>query len=87
MSRGRALILRRISALAAARWLTQVLTDAVLVNPDPDDYLAAAAFLGRFPDQRIMLADAVVAVLGRRLDPPVWTYDHHFDILRVRVWR
>jgi len=31
--------------------------------------------------------DAVTAVVGRRLRMPVWTYDHHFDVVRVEVWR
>jgi hypothetical protein len=30
---------------------------------------------------------AVTAVVGRRLSMPVWTYDHHFDVVRVEVWR
>jgi predicted nucleic acid-binding protein len=31
--------------------------------------------------------DAVTAVLARRLELPVWTYDHHFDVMRIAVWR
>ena len=59
----------------------------MLVNPEADDYLAAAALLSRYPDQRITLADAVVATLSRRLGLPVWTYDHHFDVMGSSVWR
>lgn len=41
----------------------------------------------RFPDQRITLCDAVTAVLSKRLILPVWTYDYHFDVMQVPVWR
>jgi hypothetical protein len=29
----------------------------------------------------------VLAVLVRRADIPIWTYDHHFDLMSVAVWR
>lgn len=38
-------------------------------------------------DQPITLTDATLAAMGRRLGLPVWTYDHHFDIMQVEVWR
>lgn len=84
---GHGLILRRIGVQVASRWLAQILADAVLVIPDPEDYLAAATLLGHLPDQRITLADGVVAVVGLRLRLPVWTYDHHFDVMQVPIWR
>jgi hypothetical protein len=28
-----------------------------------------------------------VATLAGRLGLEVWTYDHHFDVMRVAVWR
>ena len=31
--------------------------------------------------------DAVAAALSWRLDLPVWSYSHHFDVVRVEVWR
>jgi predicted nucleic acid-binding protein len=40
-----------------------------------------------FKDQPITLFDATVAVLAQRTGLPVWTYDHHFDVMRVPVWR
>ena len=65
----------------------QILSDTIMINPEPEDYLASAALLDRYPDQRITLADGVVAVLSRRYSLPVWTYDHHFDVKASMVWR
>jgi hypothetical protein len=31
--------------------------------------------------------DAVVATLAEQLDLPVWTFDHHFDVMACPVWR
>lgn len=41
----------------------------------------------RYSDQDISLADAVVAEISDRLEIPVWTFDHHFAVMGVRVWR
>jgi len=30
---------------------------------------------------------ATLAALSARLNAPIWTYDHHFDVMRVKVWR
>jgi predicted nucleic acid-binding protein len=38
-------------------------------------------------DQGITLVDATVAALAVRMNVEVWTYDHHFDAMEVRVWR
>ena len=43
--------------------------------------------LASFLDQPITLFDATVAVLGARLQVEIWTYDHHFDLMRAAVWR
>jgi predicted nucleic acid-binding protein len=45
------------------------------------------ASVGRYRDQPISLFDAVLAVLARDADVPVWTYDHHFDLMKIAVWR
>ena len=81
------LVLRRLGTQASTRWLTQVVAEVVLVNPADEDYLDAVALLGSFPDQRLTLTDAVVAVISRNLGLAVWTFDHHFDVMRVPVWR
>ena len=45
------------------------------------------AIVRNFPDQRITLIDATLAALPSRLGLEVWTYDHHFDLMRVPAWR
>jgi predicted nucleic acid-binding protein len=35
----------------------------------------------------ITLFDALAATLADRLGLEVWTHDHHFDVMRVAVWR
>lgn len=81
------MVLHRIGIAAAQRWTEGVLAGAGVINPTTDDYLAAARLLAGFHDQEISLTDALVAVLAQSLEYPVWTFDHHFDVLRVAVWR
>lgn len=80
------LILRRLGHAVALRWVKEM-TDAALINPSVEDYLDAVAKLHWFADQSITMFDATVAVLATRLDAKVWTYDHHFDVMRIPVWR
>ena len=80
------LVLIRLGKAAARQWLV-LMSDAALINPDVDDYRQAIARLEGFPDQKITVFDATLAVLSRRLELPVWTYDHHFDVMRIPVWR
>ena len=81
------LLLYRLGREVAKAWLDEVLTGAALVNPTPEDYRDAATKVRAFTDQEITLFDAAVAVLASRLGLTVWTYDHHFDVMRVAVWR
>jgi predicted nucleic acid-binding protein len=81
------LLLYRLGKVMAKTWLDEVLTGAAFVNPTPEDYRDAAKKVWAFADQEITLFDAVVAVLGSRLGLKVWTYDHHFDVMRASVWR
>lgn len=80
------LVRRRFDSSIALRWLSETM-HATLVNPNPEDYRQAAARVREFADQRITLFDATLAVLAIRMGLPVWTYDHHFDLMRVPVWR
>lgn len=80
------MVLRRLGRNAAADWLTDM-TNAAVVNPTPEDYRQAIARVGALAGQSITLFDATVAALATRLDLEVWTYDHHFDVMRVAVWR
>jgi len=81
-----ALVLMRLGTVAAQAWLA-LMSDAAVINPEPEDYRRAVAKIKELPDQKITLFDAVVGVLASRLGSPVWTYDHHFDVMRVPVWR
>ena len=80
------LILFRLGRDVASDWLVDMAA-AAPVNPTPEDYLQAGAKIRVLADQPITLFDAVAAVVATRLDMQVWTYDHHFDVMRVPVWR
>ncbi|MFZ0419172.1 MAG: PIN domain-containing protein [Candidatus Sulfotelmatobacter sp.] len=80
------LILFRLGKTTATDWLIDI-ADASLINPSPEDYRLAAAKLQGLADQPITLFDAVAAAMATRLRLQVWTYDHHFDVMRVPVWR
>ena len=80
------LVLFRLGETAATRWLEEM-AGAALVNPSADDYRQAVVRVQSLKDQSITLFDALVASLAGRLGLEVWTYDHHFDVMRVAVWR
>jgi predicted nucleic acid-binding protein len=80
------LVLSRLGRQAALAWLDES-SDASLVNPSPDDYAQAFTIVRTLADQEISLVDATVAALSMRLKLKVWTYDHHFDVMRIPVWR
>jgi predicted nucleic acid-binding protein len=80
------MVRRRLGGNAASDWLTDM-SDAALVNPTPEDYRQAVARIGALAGQPITLFDATVAALATRLNLEVWTYTHHFDVMRVAVWR
>jgi len=81
------LVLYRLGKEAAVSWLDDVRSGVALVNPTPEDYQEAMKKVLAFPDQPITLFDATLAVLCGRLGAEVWTYDHHFDLMRAAVWR
>jgi predicted nucleic acid-binding protein len=80
------LVLFRLGETTAARWLEEM-AGAALVNPSADDYRQAIVRVQSLKDQSFTLFDALVATLAGRLGLEVWTYDHHFDAMRVAVWR
>ncbi|HVO79670.1 MAG TPA: PIN domain-containing protein [Terriglobales bacterium] len=80
------LVLFRLGRHEATRWLHN-LSSTALINPSPEDYWQAITKVQAMTDQPITLFDATVAVLATRLGLEVWTYDHHFDVMRVAVWR
>jgi len=81
------LVLFRLGRGSATRWLKEMLAGASLINATPEDYRAAANRIIALADQPITYFDATLAVLATRLGMEVWTYDHHFDLMRVAVWR
>ena len=80
------LVLFRLGDNAASHWLEDM-ASAALVNPSAEDYRHAVLRVRSLKDQSITLFDALVATLAGRLGLEVWTYDHHFDVMRVAVWR
>lgn len=81
------LIMRKLGPLTGQRWLVEMTAGVTLLNPTASDYQDAIGRIARYPDQSITLFDAILGSLSERLDLPVWTYDFHFDVLRVSVWR
>jgi len=80
------LVLRRLGANYAHGWIDQLMDGVVAVNPEPGDYQQAILQVLRYPDQVITLFDALVAVLAEKMGQPVWSYDHHFDLMRSVRW-
>jgi predicted nucleic acid-binding protein len=80
------LLLFKLGTSAALGWLAEV-ADASFVNLTPEDYARGFTTVRTLADQRITLVDATIAALAARLGLEVWTYDHHFDVMRVPVWR
>ena len=84
---GHALILRRLGLRAAQTWLEDAHSRMGLVHPTPTDHLDAVRLMRHFGDQPITLFDALLAVLSDRLGLPVWTFDYHFELMHVTLWR
>jgi len=80
------LIMFRLGRDVASNWLLDMAQTALL-NPTSEDHWQAAARIRALTDQSITLFDAVAAVVATRLKVDVWTYDHHFEVMRVGVWR
>ena len=81
------LVLHRLGPRRGLAWLDDVLPGVFVVDPSSEDYAEALRRLRGIPDQPLTLVDAVLAVLSDRLGLPVWIFDHHFDVMRVSVWR
>lgn len=81
------LVLRRTRPRAAQTWLETTAERLDTLNPTESDYLAAFERVQVYSDQSITLFDALLAILSERLELPVWSYDHHFDVMRASVWR
>ena len=80
------LVLYKLGASVAQGWLGEIESSSFLMNPTPDDFREAAGLMHRYGDQALSMFDAVAAAVSRRLSLPVWTYDHHFDVVLIEVW-
>lgn len=80
------MVLRRLGKNVVSPWLNEI-AEAAMVNPTPEDYRDAFARVRALGDQDITLFDATLATMAIRMGLAVWTYDHHFDVMRVPVWR
>jgi predicted nucleic acid-binding protein len=87
LAESHSLVVKRLGNAVARRWLDEVSSGVDLVNPRREDYLAACRRLRPLLDQPITLFDALVAELAEQLHFHVWTFDHHFDVMGVAVWR
>ena len=81
------LLLQSVGIATALRFNHEIQQQANLVNPNPEDYQKAITLIAKFLDQKITLFDGVAAVLANQLEIPVWTYDYHFDVMKINVWR
>ncbi len=81
------LILRKLGVVQARSFLEDLIQGATLIAPTRKDYEKAVRRVLRYPDQDISPVDATNAETADRLEIPVWTYDHHFDVIGVRIWR
>ena len=81
------LVLYRLGFEQATHFTQNCLESANLINPTEDQYFAAIEKARQFPDQTITIVDALTAIISTQLNLPVWSYDYHFDIRRVKVWR
>ena len=81
------LLLYRLGFEQANRFSQNCLESANLLNPTEEQYLKAIKKVQQFPDQTITIVDALTAILADELNIPVWTYDYHFEVMKISVWR
>jgi len=60
---------------------------AIVVAPTGEEHVAAIDRVARYRDQPISLFDGLLAAMSDELGLPVWTYDHHIDVMGIAVWR
>jgi predicted nucleic acid-binding protein len=81
------LVMRKLGTHSSQEFLKEIVHGSIFENPTPADYRKASSRILRYRDQYVTLVDAVIAEMSVRLEAPVWTFDHHFDVMRVAVWR
>jgi uncharacterized protein len=81
------LVMRKLGNTEAHALLAEVTSTSILTNAMEDDYQDATVTILPYRNQDLTLFDTVLAAMSDRLEAPVWTFDHHFDVMRVSVWR
>jgi len=81
------LVMRKLGIQQAHALLAQVTDTSFLENATTKDYQDASVTILQYRDQDLTLFDTVLAAMSDRLEVPVWTFDHHFDVMRANVWR
>jgi predicted nucleic acid-binding protein len=81
------LVMRKLGTRQAHALLAQLASTSIFANATTEDYQDASITVLPYRNQDISLFDAVLAAMSDRLEAPVWTFDHHFDVLGVNVWR
>lgn len=77
-------ILQRTYPQFAQAWFEAVLEELNPINPDAQAYRDAAKLLRNYPDQKITLHDAALAIVSRDLAIPVWTL-YQIWLIRYRM--
>jgi len=73
-----ALLLSRLGAAAARRWLAS--PPPATIRPDPADDARGERIVLRYRDKDFSLCDAIAfAVMERLKTPAVFTFDRHFE--------
>jgi uncharacterized protein len=81
------LVMRKLGNREAHTLLAEVTSTTFLTNARNEDYQDAAVTILPYRNQDLTLFDTVLAAMSARLEAPAWTFDHHFDVMRVSVWR
>ena len=81
------LVMRKLGNRQAHALLAQVTNTSILVNATTEDYQDASVTILPYRNQDLTLFDTVLAAMSDRLEAPVWTFDHHFNVMRANVWR
>lgn len=81
------LVMRELGIRKAHEFLDETVRGSFFENATSEDYRKASLRVLRYKDQDITLVDAVIAEIADRLASPVWTFDHHFDVMGAKVWR
>ncbi|MBD0327794.1 MAG: hypothetical protein ICV68_15270 [Pyrinomonadaceae bacterium] len=81
------LVMRKLGKRQAHALLAEVTSTSILANATKEDYQDASVTILPYQNQDLTLFDTVLAAMSDRLEAPVWTFDYHFDVMMVDVWR